>query len=376
MTVLANIPEVYKWLVLLVILLLFYLLWLLMAEQWGETQTKAFGGSGSGQGEGQGQNGEQKGQEPTGPQPSDQFPSPQEPFKPDQRDSQLVRKVRRILEQDPDLANDLTRMAGTANLPADQILSDQELLHRIASRVPEEILDMLEVASRKVPIGLDLESGHRLVDVKTGGIMSEPTRMKDLSEIRRMKPIEYGLPKTVRRHRMVTGQARASKRLDLVQVKKLLYVLEDASGSMIENHMQDGNQRFIWSRGVIIKLARLAVRGKTRFYYRQFDSQPKTRYRVTNAQEAREFLDSVAVIHPSGGGTFILGALAQAVSDIRSEPDITEADILLVSDGEDGSIRDPQQIKDLLGSIRLNVIVIGSSNVFLKKVATTYQEIH
>lgn len=281
-------------------------------------------------------------------------------------------QVRRIIKNDPNLSDDLARAAGLGTLP-DTVLDD-EMVRKIAQRISDRVLAIFEVASRKAAIDIDLESGKQLTEVRNGGVVIRPGSIKHIGNLRKARLTEFGLPRALRNLRLATGQAQMNRRFDFKQELKLLYVLEDHSGSM-DTEMQDGLPRFIWSRGVVLKLALQALKGKTRFVYRGFQAKVTPMRKVTNKAEAQDFVDYATSVGPGGGGTNIWNALSRATEDIadKENRDITSAAILLISDGEDGSVADHEAVKRLLGSIELHVIMIGLENHALKQAAKTYQ---
>jgi uncharacterized protein with von Willebrand factor type A (vWA) domain len=359
------IPEIVKWLLLLWGLILLEWLWQFLAEKAKNEGQRVFDGTGGGAN----QPGEGHGSSTEAGSPQDDEAT---------RESELSRKsqkVSRVLQRNPDLADDLARLSGNESLPADKILENPDLVRRIAAKIDDRALDILEVASRQAAVELDLESGNKLKEVSTGGVYTETGPINDLADVTHLIPIEYANPSDLFDYRVATGQAQERHKFDFIQEKKLLYVLEDGSGSTVENQMADGNPRYIWSRGQVYKLARQALAGQSRFIYRQFDSQPHPLIRVTNPAEAKDFLDYATGISPSGGGTNIYNAFETAVNDINEgEGDVAKAEILIISDGEDPSMNDTARIQQMLGSkIRLHVIMIGGENEALKQEATTYK---
>lgn len=347
--------EIIKWLLLLLAILLLSSLMQRMAENREEEQREAhFGDDVSQQ-----------------PQPGDE-PGEDSPYstRSTRSTSEQEDKIRRIL-QDPSLADELSRMAGIGHLPADQIFDDPRLLKKIAGLIPEQVLDIFDVASRRAVVDMDLRSKMKLEEVSSGGVYQEPGRMRGLNDIPRLRLREFLQPTAIRDWRILTGQAQRMKRFDLVQKVVVLALFEDVSGSMTNNVMHDGNLRWIWARGVTIKLALQAIAGKSAFLYRQFDDLPHPLYVAQSAYDVQKFLNSIALVEPSGGGTNILRALEQAVEDIKRNRQYSEAHIVLISDGEDENVS-TKRLRKILGDIKLHVVMIGDENDSLKRVAASY----
>lgn len=284
-----------------------------------------------------------------------------------------IAELEEIARKDPELLKELAK-AGNLSLPSDKPIDDPETLKRIAERISDELLEMMRAALEDV-IQVDLESGTKLEESSTGGDYMDMDRLRSQDQLPNLRPEELAYPDPLRTERIVSGQAKRNRFFNLVQEVKLLYVLEDESGSMGETFSK-GSAKWMWSRGIVIRLTRQAMRGRSKFIYRSFDASPKSAIRVTNAQEASQFFRHAISVAPSGGGTNILGALEQAIEDINNDHSLTEATILLISDGEDSDVDNPGYIQQLLGpKIKLHVILIGAHNQALQQVATSYQVI-
>ena len=359
--------EIIKWSLLLILLLLLYFLHESHANQWDRDQKDALGGGSSGQDQNQGQG------EPTETRPGDsQQPSRQTAADQEQRRRQA--KVRKLLEGDPTLGRDLANQSDVDVANPDSILQNPDLVERIASQISDSALDMLEVASRKAAIELDLKSDSRLAEQTGGTDYMDVKPMRDWSELARVRPGDLAGPKSLRRYRLATGRGPGTRPDATGQDPKLLYGLADAFPSMDE-HMKDGNFKYIWARGVTVKLVRQALAGKTWFIYRQFDEGVHQAIKVTTPQEAGLLLKRLLGTKPEGNGTPIYQAFARAIKDIKEgKGDITRAEILIITDGQDSSMNDTEKVKRLLGDkTRLHAIMIGGENAALKSVAHSYQ---
>lgn len=349
--------EIFKWLLLLLFLLLMLLLTSAMSNAAQNERQRAFGG-----GAGQGQ-----------PKP-DPHGQPQEPQDDGEGQGSKEDRVRRILQKDPELADDLARQAG---LGENQDFQEPKTIKRIANNLPEATIQMFEVASRKALMDLDLESKAKLVRVPSGGVYQEPGRMRSFDDIIRLRPSEFLKPKDIRNWRIMTGQAQKMNRFDMRQDLIALHIVEDVSPSMWLFRMKDGKRRWIWARGVTMKLARLALKGRSIFLYRQFSGRPHQQlWTVTTKDDAKAFVDFLASTAPNGSDTNIGAAIAAAVADIKNAgKKFTEAHIMLVTDGEDNYSLSANTLKKILGTIQLHVVIIGGGSGALREGATTYQVI-
>lgn len=350
-------------------LLLLYFLWREQADRWKQVQDDARGTSGSGQGsQGEGSSGE-----------SDSVSDDDEFYR--HLDNALRKKqeqIKRLIREDPELAKEMLSGLGL-DVPIEQLEKNPELLRKIAKSIDQSILNMMDVATRKSILDLDLESRSHLVEQNGGEAFRQSRRMRGMHEIPRLRPSELALPDTIRKHRLATRQAKVMQGYTLKEEQKVLVVLEDVSPSMSEGQMKDGNLRSVWAKGVILNLARQAIKGKSWFYYRPFSSGVGRVRKITTREEAKNFLEYLFRNSSSGSGTDISAALRAAAKDIKEGAgDITKADILLVSDGEDSGLMSPRQIKNMLGDkTQLHVIIIGGGrNETLREVAKTYKEVN
>ncbi len=364
--------EILKWLALLGFLYIVYDIWRRLNTLAEKEKQQALGGSNS--------EDSQKGDQPN----SEGNEGSKKPL-PEEMDTRHIdwkeiwgesendrkeRQLKEILKRDPTLADDIKRLA---NIDDSHSIDDPETIKEIADRLSDRTLHILDVVSKKPILDIDLESKTRLQETNAGGVYQQPRNIRDLSEVPKMRPVEWAMPDSLRRYRMLTGQSKRLQRYEIVQDKKKFIVLEDASGSMIQYNLH-GLPRFYWSRGTIANLARQAVAGNTEFVYHQFHDIVLPGVSVKTKEEATEFLEWAISISPTTGGTNIYNAIKEGVKNAKGDELL---EILLITDGEDESINDTSKVKRLLnkGNIRLHVIVIGGDNNSLKKVATSYQTV-
>lgn len=171
--------------------------------------------------------------------------------------------------------------------------------------------------------------------------------------------------------RIVTSEHLILQAYESTSDEKILYLLLDGSGSMDEK-MSDGVERHVWARAVVIRLLAEAVRGGTSYLLRLFDEEPKALQQATNSEEADKLIRKIVSSGFTSGGTNILKALRKAVSDIRTKQgQFSLAEIVLITDGEDGAITEGELLKLLGSDIRLHLILIGRRSPALEGVASS-----
>jgi uncharacterized protein with von Willebrand factor type A (vWA) domain len=156
--------------------------------------------------------------------------------------------------------------------------------------------------------------------------------------------------------------------------QKLLYILLDVSRSMTQS-MQNGSSRHVWARGVTMNLLLKATQGEAKYFLRPFDGKPHSMEFATTPQETDRLIDLIYNMAFSGGGTNIYAAFSQAVDDIKTKGgEISQAEILLITDGDDKSMDDIAAVQNLMGEdIRLHAILIGRESESLKQVSHSYR---
>lgn len=362
--------DILQWLALLIALLLFYWLWQQMSQSWEDEKRTALGGSGS---EGSSGNSEKSGDSEFS---GDADSGGTEDFS-DFDDSSMQKARRRllkeILKRDPKLGKYISELAGKGSQDITEL--DDAGLDEVAQSLGDELLAIFFTATQNIPIDLDLDSRRTsLEEVRAGGIYRDLAPMRSLDQLPSMSPEDMTLPPSVRKMRFATGQMRRVRNFNLKSVVKLLYILRDRSGSMTEE-MRDQLSKDIWARGVVLKYAMRAQEGKTRFYYRDFDEYVKDLQKVLTVGDVKDFIRYLRT-HPApeNAGTDILNAIIKSVADIlgAKEEHISSAEIVLISDGADNSVSDPDVVRKALKGIKLHVIMIGAENLSLKEVATTY----
>lgn len=356
--------EIVKWVILYILLSMLSKLWQQAQDKWNQEKGQA-----QGQG-GQGRGGRNQKQSSLDEDNFDEWDKAEENARREAREA----KIRKMIQRDPKLKDELARLGDLD--PQD--LKDPELVKKLAESLSDAVVDIMEVSSRDAAIDLDLATKTVMEEVPNAGMIKQVGRIDSPEEMRKMRPIEWAMPPSLRNARIATRQAQKIVHYNLKPRRKVLYLLEDLSGSMVDGLMRDGLPRFIWARGVIIRFAKQAMAGNTKIIYRGFDEKPKQAIFAGTKQEVQKFMDYLLSKGPTQGGTNIFNAFARAVADIRSKAaEFEDAEIVIVTDTDDQSMDDVRQIKRMLGGdIKLHIIATGGSNSSLKQVATTYKVIN
>lgn len=288
------------------------------------------------------------------------------------RKAALVERV--MMQGDPLLAEILCAMAGTAHDPLRDTSADRERVLEIARRVNEPILQVLAIAATQSDIDLDLEQQQRQEEVAYPTRYIEPVRMRTLEQLSDVIPEQLLLDDDAFYTSLAQQDLIVLQPYERWTEHKTLEILWDVSGSM-NQVMADGLiPRHNWARGIAVSLLLKALKGGATYLVRPFDASPHPALRASNPEEAAATIKIILDRGASDGGTNIRAALRQAINDVRTAASLAcGADILLLTDGEDHSVDDVQNVQAELGTdIRLHVASIGTASPALQAVATTY----
>ena len=162
---------------------------------------------------------------------------------------------------------------------------------------------------------------------------------------------------------------------EYVTTEAILHLVLDVSNSMLEL-LNSGVRKSIIARAVVYKLLTRARIGAAKFLLRFFDGNVHRLKKANNPEEAQKLAELVRDNGFSGGGTEILGAIQTAVRDIKKEMQSSPnfaAEIMLITDGEPNTPFTAEELREILGDVKLHVVIIGNvDNDALKSVATSY----
>jgi uncharacterized protein with von Willebrand factor type A (vWA) domain len=286
-----------------------------------------------------------------------------------------VALVERVLRGDPLLVEILCAMAGTgtAHYPLRDTSADRERVLEIARRVNEPILHVLAIAATQSDIDLDLEQQQRQEEVAYPTRYIEPVGMRTLEQVSDVIPEQLLLDDDAFYANLVQQALIVLQPYERRTAHKTLEILWDVSGSM-NQVMADGIPRHNWARGIAVSLLLKALKGGATYLVRPFDDRPHPAQRASNPEEAIATIKLILDRGASDGGTNIRAAVRQAITDVHTAESLAcGADILILTDGEDPSVDDVENVQAELGpDIRLHVASIGTESPALQAVATTY----
>ncbi len=352
------------WLLLLIaLLLLLWLLFRLLSKKSGKGKS----GSGSGQqGSSSGGKGGQQGS------------SPEDLSKREQRliDRQRFRvgPLQQALEGDPMIAQKLLQKAGLNGTDPKVVIANPLLLAKAASTIKDRDLQMYHLAATQQLIDFDLEKSTSREPVNYPTSDVEPDQLMDFAQLPEVVPEDLMIEDDEFQRRFVINDLTRLQFYESVTKQFVLAVRRDISPSMDEE-MNDGMRRRDWARAVCANLMAKAVRGEAKYLFRDFDGSTHGLSVIDDTDKAQRMLDSLLDGVPVGSATDIRGAIRSGVEDIRSQGgEFTQAELLLVSDGEDDSL-EAGEIRKMLGEdIFLHVVIIGGAkeSPALRQVAKTY----
>lgn len=290
------------------------------------------------------------------------------------QEAKLLKKEEQIrnLLSTSDFARALLSRAGLESQNALRVASDKDKIRKIAEKIPQTALNILNVASNQTSIKFDLQESEQKEPVEYPTNDIEPIYMRDPSQLSELLPEDLVLDDDTFFNRLAQNELRILQAYQRVVTQKLLYILIDDSGSMDQN-MLDRNKRFEWARGVTLKQLKEAQKGNAKFFLRTFTTTTSPMKQALTPQEAEAAEVEILELPQSNGGTDIFRALVTAISDIREKGgNFSGAEILIITDGEDDI--DTNELKKLLrNDIKLHVAIIGTESKALQQIATTYR---
>jgi uncharacterized protein with von Willebrand factor type A (vWA) domain len=278
-------------------------------------------------------------------------------------------EIQKLLKTNPDLVPHMLRRAGLGHKAHPRTVVDSQLVKEVAERLPELELEVFRLAAAQDHLTFDLQTSRELVAVNypTSNVEVEP--MSTYDQLPELLPEQLLMTNDQFYHALAEQHLLILQHYEQIVKQKLLYMLLDVSGSM-ERVMANGMPRHVWARGVTLNLLRKALHGDAQYYMRMFDGGTYDLYQSLNADEAARLIDLVLNLSFRGEGTNIFGALQRGCADIREQSSVKEAELLLITDGEDGVKYSVEKVKELLGDdIRLHIAFIGTQSEVLRQAA-------
>lgn len=291
------------------------------------------------------------------------------------REDVLVENVREIMRIEPELAGSIQRRTGLAHGVLRDVSSSREAALKIAQQLGREMLRIMWLAAKQTDIDIDLgvRTEREPVHHPTDDI--EPENMRELSQMHGILPEQLLMDDDMFYDQLARDQLMVMQPYEEQKRRKRLYILLDVSGSM-DGDMSDGHKRHVWARGVTVNLLMKAIKGEAEYLLRAFDGSTYTLHEATTRDEAEKLVDHILDQGFSGQSTDIFGAFRRAVEDIRARRGsaVETSEILIITDGQDGSMDDTARVREMLGGdIRLHVCLIGAESDPLREVAESYR---
>lgn len=247
-----------------------------------------------------------------------------------------------------------------------------------------EVVSHVAFTAKRIQVGT-VKTGQRAIGVVEDEVPytsddADIRPMRDLTELPQLTHAEFGQPPELMLVRIATGEAQVQTNIECTPVyedvfepaweerRRVLYVLRDRSGSMFETVWRIP----VW-QGIVTALVRRSRQAEAVYLMRDFDDKVFDCIRVTTDEEGEALIRFVCSSTASGG-TKIPPAIEAAIKDLSTES-YDQADIVIVSDGEDQGGLNPAQISARLreSKIRLHAILLGANNDALRACADVYQ---
>jgi Mg-chelatase subunit ChlD len=136
-----------------------------------------------------------------------------------------------------------------------------------------------------------------------------------------------------------------------------IYVLFDNSSSMSGERLN----KFHASKAITLEYLRKAQPENPQIYFRSFTDKVSPLIRSEKTKDIKNIVKHVAHLHTEDCYQTEIGkAILKAVEDIRSDHRMVKAEILVITDGL-GPI--PKNLREILGEIKLHVILICGINI-------------
>ncbi len=248
-------------------------------------------------------------------------------------------------------------------------------------RVSEKFIDQVSVTQLQI-FELGKKFSQELTAQKAGKFKPVPQIEHDKaarpiekeSDLAQVTPSQHGLPTEVFDARLEKKTLTKTEYRKPEDKKKLIYLLIDASGSMLGQLGGSGQvKNGLFQRSTLATLFSVAVTKRVGLdkgivYARFFTDSPGTLKSARQPDEFEALVNYLSISSSRSGGTSLITAIRRAASDIAAARDeLHSAEILLITDAEDEINAD--EIKKALGETELNVLDVagGSINSYAAK---------
>jgi hypothetical protein len=198
-------------------------------------------------------------------------------------------------------------------------------------------------------------------------------KMQNSGDLMKLLPGEYALPSDLFYIRYAKKELQCREFIAKQERKQILYILLDHSGSMRSVSdagcgYRNSPDKIKMAASVVIALLRKVVANGDIFYFRFFGSNPGYMYKVDSLISAQNLVSVIIREAYAGGGTDIECAVMTALNDIKaavadkqSHSQMRDAQVLLLTDGDDNII-DANRVIAAKGKIKLHSVVIHATD--------------
>jgi hypothetical protein len=130
------------------------------------------------------------------------------------------------------------------------------------------------------------------------------------------------------------------------------YLLLDRSRSM------DNRMRSFYSKTIVVEFLRRKLNSNAKLFFRAFDSKPGSLMKIERKEDFPALIEKVLFTTTGGTSTNMQAAIYQAIEDIGYDKEMTDAEILVVTDGLVHDL-EVDRMKEELKDIKLNILKIG-----------------
>jgi len=142
--------------------------------------------------------------------------------------------------------------------------------------------------------------------------------------------------------------------------KQKLYLLLDTSSSMAIRN------RINLAKAIVYTFLKQNMKELGYIHLRTFDTAIGDLYEAKDSAGFRALINRVMRLHTLGNGTAMARAIKQAVNDINECPQLSDTEILIITDG--ACALNEAEIREMLGDhIVINAIKIGRSQLYASK---------
>lgn len=147
--------------------------------------------------------------------------------------------------------------------------------------------------------------------------------------------------------------------------KQKVYVLFDVSRSM------NSHWRIVLAKAIAYVFLQRNMRELGTVHLRTFAEHVGERYTADDVPSFRELLRRILLLDARGRGTNMQEAIEVAIADIRSHHSLSDAEILVITDG--AAHLDVERLAELMGrSIRLHAVKIGHERIAAEPAMVEY----